>query len=193
MGDDLENLAKKETPLLERFYWVSGWAYDFSKIATVILLAGLLCHYYVFSILVVRGKSMLPTYHDGQVLSVDKWAYLVGKPKRGDVVGMFFPGETQKRFIKRVIGLPGETITIRQSNIFVNEELLTEAYIAKDVVTVPDLERHLVEGEYFVMGDNRSNSSDSRAWGPVPESFIIGKVAGHIIDISNLRAAPASR
>ncbi len=185
--------ATQPLPLSERLYWVTGWIYDFSKIATILLLVGLFTHYFLFTVLVVRGKSMLPTHHDGQVLSVNKIAYLTGAPRRGDVVAMFFPGETEKRFIKRVVGLPGETITIRQSKIFINNARLDESYIGDTVVTVPELQRTLVEGEYFVMGDNRQNSSDSRAWGPVPESFIIGKIVGHVVDLASLPAARASR
>lgn len=179
-GQNAAARPESKLPLSERLYWISGWAYDFSKIATVLLFLGLLCHYYFFTILIVRGQSMVPTYQDGQVLSVNKLAYVFGQPQRGDVVAMYFPGETQKRFIKRVVGLPGETVTIFGGHIFINNSPLPEAYLSHDVVTVPDLQRTLVEGEYFVVGDNRSNSSDSRAWGPVPESFIIGKAVGRI-------------
>lgn len=174
-------------PLAERLYWVTGWIYDFSKVATILLLVGLVIHYFFFTALVVRGKSMVPTHVDGQILAVNKIAYVTGAPKRGDIVAMFFPGETEKRFIKRVIGLPGETISIRQGQVLVNGRQLVEPYLPDDIVTLPELERTLVTGEYFVMGDNRPNSSDSRAWGPVPESFIIGKTVG---EIANL---PASR
>lgn len=161
--------------VLERLFWFSGWAYDFTKVATIFLMAGLLCHYFVFSVLIVRGKSMEPNYIDGDVVGVNKIAYVVSTPKRGDVIAMFFPGETQKRFIKRVIGLPGETVHIEEGLVYVNGAVLVEDYLSPDLLTIPNLERKLVEGEYFVLGDNRIASSDSRAWGAVPESFIIGK------------------
>jgi signal peptidase I len=161
------------TPLSERLFWTTGWIYDFSKLATLILIVGLALHYFFVSVLVVRGHSMLPTYQTGQVLLVNKLSYLAGAPERGDVVAMFFPGEIEKRFVKRVVGLPGETVLIRDGYVFINGEQLAEPYLA--VVTVPELERTLSAGEYFVMGDNRQSSSDSRAWGPVPESFIVGK------------------
>jgi signal peptidase I len=164
----------------ERLYWISGWAYDFSKFATLLLLIGLFCHYFVFTILVVRGQSMFPTYDDGQVLTVNKIAYVIGSPQHGDVVAMYFPGETEKRFIKRVIAVPGETVTIFQGHVYINNQPLEESYLDSELVTIPDLKRTLVAGEYFVMGDNRGNSSDSRAWGPVPESFIIGKAVSRI-------------
>jgi signal peptidase I len=180
-----EKATTARVPITERLFWLSGWAYDFSKVATLLLLLGLFCHYYLFTVLIVRGQSMFPTYHDGEVLSVNKVAYVVGAPHRGDVVAMYFPGETEKRFIKRVIALPGETITIFQGHVFINNQPLTESYLNPSVVTVPDQKRTLVDGEYFVMGDNRANSSDSRAWGTVPESFIIGKAISRIGKLPN--------
>ncbi len=173
----------KTQPLAERLYWRLGWIYDFSKIATIILLIGLGVHYFFFTALIVRGKSMLPNYQDGQVLVVNKISYVVDSPQRGDVVGMYFPGEVEKRFIKRVIAIPGEKITISQGKVRINGQPFEESYLSPELLTLPDLDRTLVEGEYFLMGDNRGNSSDSRAWGPVPESFIIGKVVVELVRI----------
>lgn len=180
-----EEKKEEQQPLGERLYWISGWAYDFSKVATLLLLVGLFFHYYLFTILIVRGQSMFPTFDDGTVLSVNKIAYVIGEPARGDVVAMFFPGETQKRFIKRIIALPGETVTVFQGRVYINNQPLSEPYLADGLLTVPDHKRTLVAGEYYVMGDNRNNSSDSRAWGPVPESFIIGKTIGQILKLPN--------
>lgn len=120
---------------------------------------------------------MEPNYQDGQLLGINKLAYQVASPQRNDVVAMFFPGETQRRFIKRVVGLPGETVAVADGVVFINGQVLEEPYLDSSTVTVPNLERQLVEGEYFVLGDNRAVSSDSRAWGAVPKSFIIGKVS----------------
>jgi len=167
----------------EKLYWYTGWLYDFTKIATIILVLGLLVNYFFYSVLVVRGKSMDPTFKDGQVMLVNKIAYITSSPQRGDVVGMYFPGETQKRFIKRIIGLPGETIEIKEGKVYVNGQLLNEPYLDPSVFTLPDLTRKLQSGEYFVIGDNRSNSSDSRAWGPVPQSFITGKAVHRLFSL----------
>lgn len=163
--------------IADRLFWFSGWLYDFSKLATILLVVGLIVHYFFYSVLVVRGASMEPNYHDGQVLAVSKITYQIDNPKRGDVVAMFFPGETDKRFIKRVIGLPGETVVVSDGHVYIDGQVLPEAYLPSGLVTVPELTRQLSSDEYFVLGDNRTNSSDSRAWGPVPESFIIGKAA----------------
>lgn len=169
--------------VIEKLFWFSGWAYDFTKVATIFLAVGLITHYFFFSLLVVRGKSMEPNYIDGELLGINKLTYHLQAPNRGDVIAMFFPGETDKRFIKRVVGLPNETIKIRSGELFINNQLLPEKYLSDQVITLPDIERSLVDGEYFVLGDNRSASSDSRAWGVVPESFIIGRVTTPIAEL----------
>jgi len=161
---------------LEQLFWVSGWAYDFSKVATLLLLIGLNVHFFLFTVLIVKGNSMLPNYHDKEVLFVNKVAYHWNNPRRGDVIAMYYPGETQKRFIKRIIALPGEEIEISNGLVRINGQLLTENYLPNGTLTLPHTKRQLQTGEYFVMGDNRSGSSDSRAWGPVPKEFIIGRV-----------------
>ena len=168
---------------VEKLFWYSGWLYDFTKIATIILVLGLLVNYFFFSFLVVRGKSMYPSYKDGDVMLVNKLAYITSSPKRGDVVGMYFPGETQRRFIKRVIGLPGETVKVASGKVYINGVQLNEPYLSSDITTTPDLERTLQSGEYFVFGDNRPDSSDSRAWGSVPQSFIVGKAVHKLFSL----------
>lgn len=178
--------------IAERLFWVTGWVYDFSKIAIILLLVGLLVHYFFFSVLVVRGRSMEPNYRDGDVLVINKIAYITGDPKRGDIIAMFFPGETEKRFIKRIIGLPGETVKVVGGQVYIDDQPLAEPYLPSDVVTIPDLQRQLEQGEYFAFGDNRPVSSDSRAWGPVPKSFIIGKIAAHLVTISSSQTVSAN-
>ncbi len=162
--------------MADRLFWVSGWIYDFTKVATVFLVVGLVVHYFFFTVLIVRGRSMEPNYVDGQLLVINKISYLVGQPARGDVVAMFFPGETENRFIKRIIGLPGEKVRVTDGKVYINDVQLDQSYLATTVITTPNTERQLQPGQYFVMGDNRSVSSDSRAWGPVPKSFLLGKI-----------------
>lgn len=169
---------------IERLFWITGWIYDFSKIATVLLILGLLTHYFFLSVLVVRGKSMLPNFTDGQVLMINKIAYRYALPERGDVVAMYWPGETEKRFIKRIVGLPGETVRVDGGKVYINDLALDENYLDPSVATSNELTRTLQSNEYFVFGDNRSNSSDSRAWGPVPKSFLIGKIGSEIFQLS---------
>ena len=169
----------------EKLFWFSGWLYDFSKYAAALLVVGLITHYFFYTVIVVRGKSMEPNYNDGNVVLINKISYQVGNPERGDVVAMYFPGETSKHFIKRVVGLPGERVTIKDSQIYINGKIRPEMYLLDEVSTTPNLTRQLSADEYFVLGDNRPNSSDSRAWGAVPESYIIGKAQATIFSINS--------
>jgi signal peptidase I len=128
----------------------------------------------------IQGASMEPTLHDGQFLLVNKMLYhSLGEPERGDIVVFkaWEQGAGEERdFIKRVIGLPHDTIEIRDSKVFVNNQVLNEPYLESDNLT-SDRIGPIVLGadEYYVMGDNRGNSSDSRTYGPLKSDRIIGK------------------
>lgn len=172
-----------KTSRIERLYWLFGWAYDFSRVATILLLVALAVNYFFFSVMVVRGKSMVPTYVDGNVQLVNRIVYALHPPQRGDVVALNFPGEPNQRFVKRIIGLPGETVAVSGGKVYVNNQPLAEKYLPSGLQSLPDLTRTLVSNEYFVMGDNRPVSSDSRSWGPVPKSFLIGKVATRLLSL----------
>lgn len=114
---------------------------------------------------------------------INKIAYRIAAPERGDVVAMYWPGETEKRFIKRIVGLPGETVRVSAGFVFINGVRLEESYLDSSVATSNEITRTLQSNEYFVFGDNRANSSDSRAWGPVPKSFLIGKIGSEIFQL----------
>lgn len=122
----------------------------------------------------IEGFSMEPNFHDGQFLIVNKLIYLLHPPERGDVIVFIPPNNTTRDFIKRVIGLPGDRVEIVNGKVFVNGQPLDEPYplnpagYSAGAVTVPP-------GEYFVLGDNRNNSSDSHSWGTVAGDKIIGK------------------
>lgn len=128
---------------------------------------------------VVEGSSMETTLHEGERLIVVKAAYWFGEPQRGDVIIFKHPLDPTRTLVKRVIGLPGEQIEISSGVVYIDGSPLDEPYIngqgetdcagAYCHFTVP-------EGEYYVMGDNRQASSDSRSWGPLPEGNIIGRV-----------------
>ncbi len=121
----------------------------------------------------VRGSSMEPTLHDKQYLLISKLAYWIHSPERGDIFVFHPPNNPADDYIKRVIGLPGEQVEIRDGQIWVNGVLLEEPYVANpgSYSGVWDLG----DGEYFVLGDNRSNSSDSHSWGVLPQENIVGK------------------
>jgi len=122
----------------------------------------------------IEGYSMEPNFHDGQYLLISKVDYILHPPERGDVVVFMSPQDLSRDFIKRVIGLPGETIEIREGRVFINNKDLVQNYTVNPgsynfgpVTVGPD--------QLFVLGDNRNNSSDSHSWGNLPRSDMIGK------------------
>jgi len=121
----------------------------------------------------IEQVSMQPTLHEGEYVIVDKVSYLLHPPDRGDIIVFKHPGED---LIKRVIGLPGDTIEIRGGRVYINGSVLNEPYIKEPILST--LSAQKIEADrYFVMGDNRNNSSDSRAFGPIPAGDIIGRAA----------------
>jgi signal peptidase I len=135
----------------------------------------------------VNGNSMWPNFLSGEYLLTDKLSYRFQDPQRGDVIifhaptGANCPQQLQCDFVKRIIGLPKETLEIREGQVYVNDLKLSETYL-QSLSTPTAISRgvdsfsvQLGDSEYFVMGDNRSHSSDSRAWGPVEKENIVGK------------------
>ena len=121
----------------------------------------------------VRGSSMEPTLQDGQYLVIGKVIYWVRPPERGDIIVFRPPANPSDDYIKRVVGLPGEQVEIQNGGIWVDGILLEEPYIASPGSYTGMWS--LGDGEYFVLGDNRNNSSDSHSWGVLPRENIIGK------------------
>ncbi|MBI5354519.1 MAG: signal peptidase I [Chloroflexi bacterium] len=121
----------------------------------------------------VDGFSMRPTLEDGEFVLVSKLSYLFGSAQRGDIIVFHFPMNPQEELIKRVIGLPGDHVRISAGNVYVNEQKLTEPYIA----ATPSYsgEWLVAEGQLFVLGDNRNNSNDSKDWGLLPSKNVVGK------------------
>jgi len=126
----------------------------------------------------IKGQSMHPNFPDGEYLLTEKISYYKGNPQRGDVI-VFKPPISEDEFIKRVIGLPGETVSVKQGKIYINDKLLDEDYIKVQTnggSFLSESEEYVVpDGQYFVVGDNRPHSSDSRAWGPITKKDITGK------------------
>lgn len=125
---------------------------------------------------------MEPSFEDGDYLIIDEISYRFKKPVRGEVIVFRFPEDPKQFFIKRIIALPGETVEIEDNQVTVfNEDapagfaVNESGYLAPNQITEGNLKIKLEEGEYFVLGDNRIHSSDSRRWGSLNESFIIGK------------------
>lgn len=162
------------------------WIESFRLVRDVIFVLAIFMLLLVFVAqpVVVEGTSMLPTLHEGERLIVDKLIYYKiesfswGHLERGDVVVFWYPKNPEKSYVKRVIGLPGDTVEIRNGVVYINDEAMNELYLDSNYNQAGgNLERRKVDDHYyFVMGDNRDNSSDSRVWGLVPEKYIYGKV-----------------
>jgi len=141
---------------------------------------------------IVSGSSMDPTFEDGQYLIVDEITYRFREPERGEVIIFRYPKDPSKFFIKRVVGLPGETILIQKGKVSIKEDeetvVLEEPYTQG--LTIKDMSRNLGDNEYFVLGDNREASSDSRIWGPVPREDVIGRALFRLLPVAHADVLP---
>lgn len=149
------------------------------KLAVLSLVIVVPFRLFIMQPFVVEGASMDPTFKNGNYLLVDEVSYHFSDPKRGDVLIFKYPKDPSKYFIKRIIGLPGEIVNIKDGKVTIMSSKFPEG-IALDEPYVKwqkadNTTFTLAQGEYFVMGDNRLQSADSRLWGPVPEKNIVGK------------------
>jgi len=154
------------------FFW------EFAKIVIIAALIVLPIRYFVFQPFLVHGPSMEPNFENGDYLIIDELSYRLREPQRGEVVVFNYPLDPSQRYIKRIIGLPGETVMIEEGRIYINEDILDESeYLASSVYTLSQngKETVLSENEYYVLGDHRSASSDSRRWGVLDKEDLIGR------------------
>ncbi len=169
-------------------------AWDLIKFAAIALAIVIPIRMFVAQPFVVSGLSMYPTFNDGQYLIVDEISYLLQGPHRGDVVIFRYPNDPSRFFIKRMIGMPNEKIQISNGVVTIfntanpNGFTLDEPYLdepfntTQTYVTGPD--------QYFVMGDNRNESSDSRAWGLVPKKNLIGRAYLRLLPVKQISYLP---
>jgi len=130
-----------------------------------------------FQVARVEGQSMAPTLADQDRLIVNKLAYRLGPPRRGDIVMLYYPINPDKSFVKRVIAEEGEDVRIVDGTVYVNDVPMADDFVPEEFRSHDDYApTRIPDGYYFVMGDHRNNSSDSRHWGMVPKKYIIGKV-----------------
>lgn len=155
--------------------------WEIIKIVFIALLIVVPIRYFLFQPFIVRGESMEPNFENGDYLIIDEISYRFREPQRGEVVVFKYPALPSQRYIKRIIGLPGETIEIKDGQVIIynqnNYQILDESsYLFSNVYTSGEIKITLAENEYFVLGDNRPSSSDSRRWGVLPRENIIGRV-----------------
>jgi len=137
----------------------------------------------------VQGPSMMPVLEDGERIVVNKLIYRFWHIHRGDVVVFWYPHDPSVSYIKRVVALPGDLVELRQGQLFVNDKLVAEPYLKREFMddsTVPPM--RVKSGFYYVLGDHRNMSNDSRAWGEVPEKYIYGKAFFRFWPLSKVSA-----
>jgi signal peptidase I len=177
----------------QKIIYGAGCAYELTKGLIVLVVLITLVHFFVATIAVVDGVSMEPSFHTGEFLIVDRWSYDFGTINRGDSVVLKFPGDPDhKKYIKRIIGLPGERVKVANGQVFINDQLLNETYLGANTETYKldpfgrpmadeTIDVIVSKDEYFIMGDNRPNSSDSRIWGTAGRKYLIGKAIYKIL------------
>jgi signal peptidase I len=149
--------------------------WEFLRSIIVALLIVVPIRAWVAQPFIVQGNSMLPNFHSGEYLIIDEFSYHFREPERGEVVVFRYPRQPSQFFIKRVIGLPGDMIEIRDGSVYLNGQIFSETYLSDEFATTPNSTYTLGVDEYFVLGDNRQASSDSRVWGSLKEHFIVGR------------------
>lgn len=182
MNPENNPISNSETPLQEQNTKKSTFKEIFKELVIFALIAvGIVLPFRMFVAepYLVDGRSMDPTFATGDYLIVDKFSYRREGPKRNTVLVFKYPGNTSKSFIKRVIGLPGETVVIKDNTVtIINSEnpngiQIDQSYVVHEL---PENSTKTLGGdEYFVMGDNRAESFDSRYWGPLNKKYILGK------------------
>jgi signal peptidase I len=156
--------------------------FEILKIVVVAALIVIPIRYFLFQPFIVRGDSMLPNFEDGDYLLIDEISFRFREPKRGETIVFKPPNHLSTRYIKRIIGLPGEKIVIKGGKIIISKSnstpfILNESeYLPESSFTPGDIEIALGEREFFVLGDNRQFSSDSRVFGVLSQELIIGRV-----------------
>lgn len=175
------------------FKYLLGILLDFFEITLVCTLVAIIVHFYVGQLLEVSGDSMYPTIKDREDIVAEKLSVKYGQIERGDIVIFEHPEEKGRLIIKRVIGMPGEKIAIRNGKVYINEEALKEPYLGTEVSTYgheslkEDIVYTIPADNYVVLGDNRTKSTDSRNWGFLPRKELVGKPFAVFFPLKNIR------
>lgn len=189
LEDRAENIVPEKTTAKQTFW-------ELVRFAIIALLVVIPIRLFIAEPFIVSGSSMVPTFENGDYLIIDKISYNLVNPKRNDVVVFRDPNEITRFFVKRIIGLPGETVNIKGSVVTIKNEANKEGFVL-DQPYVKSLTNNstnlkLENDEYFVMGDNRNASSDSRHWGAVNENLLTGKPFIRLWPINKIDISPGS-
>ncbi len=187
---------------------VFEFVWETLKVVVISLIIILPIRHYVIQPFFVKGSSMIPNFHNQEYIMVDKWTYRLGRPERGDVIIFKYPGDPKEYFIKRIIGLPGETVLAGNNNtVTVFNERYPGGFVLNEKGYLPDenptycitptawcgQKVTLGANEYYVMGDNREHSSDSRFFGPVDRSYFAGLAWLRLWPLTDIRFVPRTQ
>ncbi len=177
----IKKTRMKEEEKSSTLQTVAEFVWEMIKTAVTVVIVVFLIKTYVFQLFIVDGQSMEPTLHHNQMLLVDKLSYNIRDPHRGEIIVFQKPNESSSiNFIKRIIGIPGDKVSIRDNSIFITNEnnqdvRIQEEYLPDDIITNGSHEYTVGTNEIFVLGDNRTNSQDSRVLGAINEDLIVGR------------------
>ena len=166
-----------------KILYSSGVIFDLAKWLILILIIFSLVNAFYVGVFVVDGEAMHPSFQDKELVFWRKGIYRDSnvKPLRGDIVVVQYPGDPKhKVYVKRIIGLPNEKIEIKSGKVYIDGKIYREKYLSQSLITEPSGSWAIGSNEYFVMGDNRPNSNDSRFFGSIEKRFVLGKALGVI-------------
>jgi signal peptidase I len=178
--------------------WLKHELWDLAKVILISAAIVLPVRYFVAQPFIVRGASMESNFHDRDYLIIDEISYYFRNPSRGEAIVFRYPRDPKQYFIKRIVGLPGEKVEIGDGRIRIYNSQYPEGFILDesaylspaDRSTHPDISRELGENTYFVLGDNRDFSSDSRIWGALDQKFIVGRAIFRAWPVSKFGPIP---
>ncbi len=163
--------------------------FDLFKLLAIVLVTAFILRYFIMQRFVVEGQSMEPNFYDNELLIVEKVSYQLREPKRGEVIVFRPPLYPNLYYIKRIVGIPGDSVSIHDGAVFISGTRLKESYLNGAATLAPGFDKVtetlLKPNEYFVLGDNRTHSSDSREWGIVPRINIVGRAFLVILPINH--------
>ena len=196
MEEEKKNLNLTKEKIVEQTESTGQSFWELARFAILAIAIVIPIRIFIAQPFIVSGFSMFPTFKNGQYLVIDEISYRLGEPKRDDVVVFRNPQNTKVFFIKRIIGLPGETVDIKNNEVFItNKEhpngfKLDQSFLVNNGGIGGHMQ--LSENEYFVMGDNRPASSDSRYWGAVPKNLLIGRALIRLFPINAISILPGN-
>jgi signal peptidase I len=171
----------EQRSFLSKIVYGGGVIFDLGKWMIFGLIILSIINTFFVAIFVVDGISMEPNLHDKEFVLWQKKAVAKDLFVRGNVVVVNYPGDLKKKYVKRIVGMPGDRIDVYDGKVYINKKLHKEEYLPLGLSSVPDGTWNLKSDQYFVMGDNRPNSNDSRYFGPVESRFILGKAIAIVL------------